>query len=75
MEGQPAFLALIHHFATGLQDRVPHDIVSYWDKLRYLKERTQRTLNKETGRPATPDTAISADVVTKLGAHLEKETR
>ncbi|KAI4280480.1 MAG: hypothetical protein L6R38_004426 [Xanthoria sp. 2 TBL-2021] len=61
----------MQRLATGLQDRAPHDIVSYWDKLRYLKGRTQRILAKATGRPATPETAILADVVAKLEAPVE----
>ncbi|KAL8758097.1 MAG: hypothetical protein Q9199_001730 [Rusavskia elegans] len=57
--------------ATDPQDRVAHDIVSYSDKLHYLKGRTQRILNKATGRPATPETPLLADVVAKLEAQVE----
>ncbi|KAL8647793.1 MAG: hypothetical protein Q9226_006286 [Calogaya cf. arnoldii] len=72
LEGQPAFIALMQRFAKGPQDHCPiDDAASYWDKLRYLKGRTQRRLNKAIGRPATPETAILADVVEKLQVQVE----
>ena len=72
VEGQPAFLALMQRYATGPQNRVSiDDAASYWDKVRYLKGRTQRILNKAIGRPATVETAILADVVAKPKVQIE----
>ncbi|KAI4189635.1 MAG: hypothetical protein LQ346_005077 [Caloplaca aetnensis] len=71
VEGEPAFLTLMQRLATGPQHRVPHDIPSNWDKLRYLKRRTQRLLNRAIGRPATPETAILASMVAKLKTQIE----
>ncbi|KAL8903304.1 MAG: hypothetical protein Q9207_004017 [Kuettlingeria erythrocarpa] len=72
VEDQTAFLALMQRLATGPRNRVPHDIPSYWDKLRYLKRRTQRLINKAAGRPATPETAILANLVAMLKTQVEK---
>lgn len=39
---------------------------TYWEMLRHAKAVAQRRLNKLLGRPATPETAILASMVTKL---------
>ncbi|KAI4116910.1 MAG: hypothetical protein LQ338_007640 [Usnochroma carphineum] len=71
MEGQPSYLALTQRLATGPRNRIPHDIPSNWEKLRYLKKRSQRILNKALGRPANPETAILADMIAKLKSQIE----
>lgn len=51
---------------TGPNDRTPDHFDSKWEELQYVKARAQRHLNKLLGRPATPETAILAAMVSTL---------
>ncbi|KAH0548141.1 hypothetical protein GP486_008130 [Trichoglossum hirsutum] len=71
IDGRPSYNLLLHRLATGPQNRIPDHIPSTWGKLRYLQKRAQRILNKSLGRPATPETAILADLISTLKAETE----
>jgi hypothetical protein len=66
IEGDPSYIALMRQLVTGPMDRTPDHYDSTWDKLQYLKSRASRLANKLAGRPATPETAILATIVSKL---------
>lgn len=71
IDGTPSYISLLHRLATGPQKRIPDDISSRWGKLRYLKSRTQRVLNKSLGRPADPETTVLADMMSRLTIETE----
>jgi hypothetical protein len=71
IEGTPSYTSLLKRFASGPQNRIPHDIPSEREKWRYFKNRTQRLLNKLIGRPANPETAILADLISMLKTEAE----
>lgn len=56
----------MRRLATGPIDRVPDHFDTNWEKLQYLRSRAQRLSNKLLGRPATPETAILASMVSQL---------
>lgn len=66
IEGDASYTALMRRLATGPMDRTPDHFNSNLDKLHYLKSRATRLANKLAGRPATPETAILATMVSKL---------
>lgn len=66
IEGDGSYKDLMRQLASGPINRIPDHFDSNWEKLRYLKSRASRLANKLTGRPATPDTAILAMMVSKL---------
>jgi hypothetical protein len=66
IEGDASYTALMRQLATGTVNRTPDHFDSSWKKLRYLKSRASRLANKLAGRPATPETAILATMVSKL---------
>ncbi|PQE10339.1 hypothetical protein CJF32_00000872 [Rutstroemia sp. NJR-2017a WRK4] len=66
IEGDATYTDLLRSLATGPKDRRSDDINSIWELLQYMKTRTQRRLNKLVGRPATPETAILAAMVSAL---------
>ena len=68
VQGDDAYTTLMRQLATGPMERVPDHLGSNWEKLQYLKARAQRLANKLAGRPATPETAIIASLVSKLVA-------
>lgn len=71
IEGKPSYNSLLRSLATGPQNRIPDQILSNWEKLQYLKMRVQRRLNKFLGRPATPETAILAELISMLKTAAE----
>jgi hypothetical protein len=71
IDGTPSYTSLLRSLASGPQNRIPDDTPSAWEKLRYLKKRAQRVLNKSLGRPATPETAILADLISMLKIETE----
>ncbi|KAI9764587.1 MAG: hypothetical protein M1840_008316 [Geoglossum simile] len=71
IDGTPSYTLLLGRLATGPQNRIPDHIPSTWGKLRYLQQRAQRVLNKSLGWPATPETAILADLVSTLKLETE----
>lgn len=71
IHGTPSYASLLRHLATGPRGRTPHDDLSTWETLRYLKMRAQRLLNKSLGRPANPETAILADLISRLKIETE----
>lgn len=71
IEGKPSYTSLLRSLATDPQNRIPDQILSNWEKLRYLKMRAQRQLNKFLGRPATPETAILAQLISMLKTATE----
>jgi hypothetical protein len=66
IEGDASYTALLRRLATGQENRTPDHSDSNWKKLQYVKARSQRRLNKLLGRPATPETAILAAIVSAL---------
>ncbi|KAH0538820.1 hypothetical protein FGG08_004596 [Glutinoglossum americanum] len=66
IDGTPSYALLLRRLATGPQNRIPDHIPSTWGKLRYLQKRAQRVLNKSLGWPATPETAVLADLISML---------
>lgn len=66
IEGDASYTALLHRLAIGPENRTPDHIDSNWRKLQYVKARAQRHLNKLLGRPATPETAALAVMVSAL---------
>lgn len=74
IEGDDSYTALMRRLATGPINRIPDHFDSNWEKLQYLKARAQRLANKLLGRPATPETAILASMVSQL-LEATKKTR
>jgi hypothetical protein len=66
IEGDASYTGLMRRMATGPTVRTPDDSDTRWEMLQYLRSRTQRLLNKLIGRPATPETAVLASMVSKL---------
>lgn len=66
IEGDASYTALLRRLATGPKNRTPDHFDSNWKKLQYVRARAQRYLNKLLGRPATPETAILAAIVSAL---------
>ncbi|TVY87168.1 hypothetical protein LAWI1_G007468, partial [Lachnellula willkommii] len=66
IKGDASYTTLLRRLATGPENRTPDHFDSNWKKLKYVKARTQRHLNKLLGRPATSETAILATMVSAL---------
>lgn len=66
IEGDAAYKSLLRRLAAGPIDRSPDHFDTNWEKLEYVKARVRRALNKLLGRPATPDTAGLAAMVSAL---------
>ncbi|PGH28056.1 hypothetical protein AJ80_00312 [Polytolypa hystricis UAMH7299] len=71
VEGDEAYTSLLRSLAMGPKYREPDNDASPWEKMKYLKERAQRLLNKAMGRPATPQSAVLGDMVSKLRSKTE----
>jgi hypothetical protein len=72
IEGDASYTALLRRLANGPMKRTPDDIDTNWELFEYVKGRAQRQLNKLLGRPATPETAILAAMVSALQHATEK---
>jgi hypothetical protein len=66
IDGDTSYTDLMRRTATGPTVRTPDHFDARWEMLQYLKSRMQRLANKLVGRPATPDTAVPASMVSKL---------
>jgi hypothetical protein len=66
IDGDVSYTDFMRRRATGPPPRTPYDIDTAWEMLQYLQSRTQRLLKKLVGRPAIPETAILASMVSKL---------
>jgi hypothetical protein len=69
VDGDISYTDLMRRMVTGPSVRTPDHFDTRWEMLQYLKSRMQRLANKLVGRPATPETAVLASMVSKL---LEK---
>ncbi|KAM0145993.1 hypothetical protein ACHAPG_011362 [Botrytis cinerea] len=66
IEADKSYKYFLRNLATGPKSRTPDHFDTNWEKLQYLKSRTQRLINKVRGLPATPEIGILASMVSKL---------
>jgi hypothetical protein len=66
IDGDASYTDFMRRRATAPILRTPYDIDTGWEMLQYLKSRMQRVFHKLIGRPATPETAVLASMVSKL---------
>ena len=66
IDGDSSYVELLSRLATGPMDRTPDHFDTAWEKWEYVKQRTLRHLNKLRGLPATPDTAVLANMISSL---------
>jgi hypothetical protein len=66
IDGDTSYTDFMRRRATAPSVRTPDYFDTRWEMLQYLKSRMQRLANKLVGRPATPETAVLASMVSKL---------